>query len=156
MLRVRIPFKNRSQQQRQQRQQQRQQRYLQTGTSANNFWLHATVIFFRKQVLTSSSEFESKHDWCINGHWLETAFSFIICQILMSFRALKRNHFDYSRRREKGNKKSTKNLIGIYHNQKPVFISVLRLIYTTTKTSHFSVRLGHLVTKDFYPVYATG
>ena len=74
----------------------------------------------------------------------------------MSFRALKRNHFDYSRRREKGNKKSTKNLIGIYHNQKPVFISVLRLIYTTTKTSHFSVRLGHLVTKDFYPVYATG
>ena len=55
MLRVRIPFKNRSQQQRQQQQQQRQQqqqqrqqRNLQTGTSANNFWLHATVIFFSK------------------------------------------------------------------------------------------------------------
>ena len=32
----------------------------------------------------------------------------------------------------------------------------LRLIYTATKMRRFRVKLGHLVTKEFYPVYATG
>jgi len=33
---------------------------------------------------------------------------------------------------------------------------LLRFIYTATKTQHFGIRLGHLVTKEFYPVFITG
>ena len=58
--------------------------------------------------------------------------------------------------REREKNRPNKNVFFSSQNSFETWQSKARLIYTMTKSRRFRVRLGHLVTEEFYLVYSTG